>query len=286
MTTDFERQVAWEREGVEEGKARYERAVAKSAPGQTPAEMNLATTLMIPLVPAVKKAQAQALDCLKAGGEMARVFREDWMIPILYLSPEKLAAITIKSALTEIPGIQTLFKQMTTVAFSVANHVKQERDYELWREAQNKSEGTNYYKLMISLVNVVDKRTVSKWMKKGETFDKVGMQPREKVILGSKLLSLMIDASPGYFEVKPVPITSGKKYRTYRCLLPGPAHSKFIKSANSRLEVARPWLLPMVHPPKDWSIVNEIHRRIPDDAAASHTDGVLRTHEGTDGAGS
>ena len=257
---------------MREGVARYHAAVAKAQPGQAPAELDLATTLMVKLVPAIREAQQGVLTFEGKN-------RPRWAFPLLYLAPEKLAVITIKSVLVAIVNSGTLHKQVTSLAIEVASHVRQERHFELWREAQGKSEGTNFYKLMIAMVSKIDARTVAKWMKKGEAFDKFDLSTPDKLMLGTKLIDLMLEANPGYFKVEAVWSRAAKKVRTTRCLLPDDKYTRYIRNTAHRQQFERPWLLPMVHPPKDWSIADDVHGRLSDDTPTADTGGLLQSHE-------
>jgi hypothetical protein len=251
------RQLRYELNGVERGIRRYQEAL-KSDGMDTPPARDLLRTVLDGLIPAVREAQKEALEGLtnrkSAGGGGGR--SAHWWYPILCLDAEKIAFITARTAMSR-PRAGMDRNTLTQVAKATAERVRQERDFMLWKKAQNEGDGpVNMAKLMLSSVKRVDARTAKKWMKRGDAFDKVEWTIEEKLRLGVKLVHLLVEHGGGVCTLVLRQIGGGR-FKTERLVELTPLAHDFLEKRAGVEELTRPWLLPMLCPPNDWRPVKK-----------------------------
>jgi hypothetical protein len=149
-------------------------------------------------------------------------------------------------------------KKVTTLAMGVAGEVRLQMEYEDWtareREANRmaKRRGEQRKDLLAALksrVKTVDARAWKRWARKIEATRDEPWPTEAKLQLGTMLIELMVKHGGGWFEVQNIPVTGGKTER--RLILTDRALAA-ISDINQRQEVARPLLMPMIHPPKPW----------------------------------
>jgi hypothetical protein len=246
-----ERQLRYELDGVERGIRRYREFAQQSDGVDTPPAISLLRTVLDGLIPAVVSAQKEALFGLTVSKRGGGATRAVWWYPILCLDAEKIAFIVARTAMSR-PRVGMDRNTLTQIARATAERIRQERNFMLWKQAQNEGEGpVNIAKLMLSSVKKVDPRTAVKWMKKGEEFDKVEWEIEEKVHLGTKLVHLLVEHGGGAFEVVEVPASDGR-YRTEHRVQLTPLARQWLAHQESAEELNRPWLLPMLCPPNPW----------------------------------
>jgi hypothetical protein len=258
----IEAQIRWEAAGVERGVRRYREMLADSTLDQTPPGMSAIRDMMPAVVEAIAKAQEEARDAIATAGKGRQ---PDWWWLCQYLEAEKLAFITIQSALASVPRESGTDKRFTTLVLLAANGVRTQMDFEDWcareREAKKaaKRAGEDRVDLLAVLkarVKVVDTKAWKRWAKKVQATRDEPWPEEAKIQLGTMLVELMVKHGGGWFEVANVP-SQGK---TERRLILTDLAKRAISDINQRQEVARPMRMPMIHPPKPW-------RREPKEAA-------------------
>lgn len=267
MTSDLplaviERQRRWEMESVNRGIERYREAQAEIASAaDTEPGKRMLVDILSGLIPAIEAAQEEALQAIT---RLERGRWANWWLPILSLDAPKLAFITAQSA---INADVRLNGKATAVAIGIANGVKLQREFELWKENEYAKErsrkeaasaglevpkAVNLYKLMISRVKAIDARTARKWMQKANDFDRIDWDTDTKVAFGSKLLALLVEHGGGYFEIAMIGSGMDRRRTTERRIKLTPIAEAYLSDINEQSELNRPWLLPMLAPPAPW----------------------------------
>jgi hypothetical protein len=253
-----ERQLRYELDGVERGIRRYREEALKSDGMNTPPALDLLRTVLDGLIPAVREAQQEALEGLTnrksvGGGGGRNVI---WWYPILCLDAEKIAFIVAHTVMSR-PRAGKDRNTLAQVAKATAERVRQEREFMLWKQAQNEGAGpVNMAKLMLSSVKKVDPRTARKWMKRGDAFDKVEWTIEEKMRLGVKLVHLLVEHGGGVCTVVLRKIAGGR-FKTEHLVELTPLARDFLEKRAGVEELNRPWLLPMLCPPNPWRPVKK-----------------------------
>lgn len=254
----IEEQTRLELDSVERGAVRYRREVEKADLADTDPGIRMMDTILKGLIPAIQQAQVEALAYLEQPRRTPQ-----WVYPILMLDAERLAVITARSVLT-FQRKGEVSRSVTNVAIMVAKRVKEQREFDLWKEAQAaaekaaKAEGrpyVNVFKLMVQSVKKLDQRAVRKWIKKGEQFDREEWPTEIMVHFGWKLLDLLAQHGGGCFEIVLEPIKGKRGRKTERIVRLTPLALDYINKQHAANELTRPWLLPMVSPPKEWRVV-------------------------------
>lgn len=212
------------------------------------------------LIPLIREKQQEALANL-TGGKGGRPFL--WAAPILCLSAEKIAVITLRSALTERA------KWVHGIAMFIAKRVTTEREFELMVEAERQrvkdgklstyeqSRGfdkpVSVVTLMKDYAKTVDARTVRKWSAKVDHVEKLEWTDEERLSFGCLCLSLLVDAAPEWFEeVQYLSRTRGKVQTSFQLALTKEAEA-YINHNRELDETAHPWLIPMITKPNAWT---------------------------------
>ena len=257
---DIERQIHFETEAVELGVQRYRRAIAEADLADTPPGLEAARDMLKTLIPAIREAQSEAVDGIANG---PRGIKPRWWWLIGFLSAEKLAFITARAILTtknkrdHASGL--LF---TSASLALGRHVRQELEFDMWRRAEAakvkeaKEAGeqrVNLYKVLTERAKKVDAKAFQRWRQKIADIERLDWDRDARLAVGVKLLTLAAKHGGGWFEIILVP-TRGKTER--RIVLTEIARDA-ISDVNSRLEINRPFLLPMVCQPKPWRKADE-----------------------------
>jgi DNA-directed RNA polymerase len=253
----IERQQRLEAESVERGVDRYRRAVAGMDPGDTSPGFLATREVMETLSPAIKEAQAQALALLvrpTKGGP-----KSSWWWTLPFLKPDVLAFITIRNILTAAPGrgrSGAIGRRYASLAICLGGGVEREMEFEQWKRTErDKHKGdprhVDLARIMVAKVGQVDEQIFRRWRKKLEQIERLGWKLNQKVQLGDKLLTLAVEYGRGWFRDE-IYYEGAKTIR--RISLSDEAQAA-IQDIHARLEVNRPVLLPMVHPPIPWKKV-------------------------------
>jgi hypothetical protein len=179
---------------------------------------------------------------------------------IMSLDAEKIALITARTALS-FSRQERLVPQL---AVAVANRIREQRNFELWQDAEREKvklakeagkSAVNLVEVMKRSVKAVDARTVRKWIKKAEEFDKVEWSTEEKIHLGVLLVRLLAERGGGWFAIKNVNSHNKGRITTEQRLVLTDEAREFLAYHHAQSELTRPWLLPMLSPPNPWRFV-------------------------------
>lgn len=257
---DIERQKEWEAHAVSEGVQRYRNAIAgaedrglfgvaqgkEPAFGDTPPGLVAMRSMIRTFVPAIKEAQKLAAKSLTDSGSGRQA---DWWWLICLLPAEKLAVIVTRSLLTG----KDPERKASNAAIEIGSAVQQELEFERWRITEREAvkddpERTNLFKLLTSRAGRVDAKTFARWKRKLKSIERFEWHRDQKLRLGDVLIDLAIKHGGGWFELRKV----YKRGKTERRIRMTAEARQAVTDINARLEVNRPYLLPMKCPPKKW----------------------------------
>jgi hypothetical protein len=246
---DIERQIRWEMANVEEGVRRYRRSIAEADLGDTPPGVIAMRDMMAGLVPAIEAARQEAIDGIVSEGKGRK---PEWWWTIGFLSAEKLAVITTRTLLTDRKQKQG-GSLMTAVAHNIGASVKMEMEFEQWKRSEAKRVAddprhVNLFRLVTSRAKRVDAKSFRRWRKKLSSIERLDWTREMKLQLGAKLLDLAIRFGGGWFEYRMI----YRKGKSERNVMLTDLARIAINDVNARLEVNRPYHLPMKVPPKPW----------------------------------
>lgn len=275
------REIEWERGAVERGVRRYRealtrerrdggleaRALADLEPGQ-----EIIRKVVGPVSKLIEATARQAKEVYKASGKGRQ---ERWLWPILSLDADEQAFIAVRAMLvTQINRLSPL----RSVALEIGRNMQLQRDYELWKDDQNRRDrearkaGTwvpNHWKYMMRAGADDMSRAFLKWSAKSPKYDRVEWSREDRLHIGIKLVSLVVEAAPGWFEVGMSTIGNGR-YRTEKVVMLTEEARAWVTSRHAFNELRRPWYVPMLAPPLDW--VRETEEHDEDGGMAVQTD--------------
>ena len=247
---DIERQQAFERHAVKLGVDRYRRANAEATLGDTPVGVEASRDMMNSLVPAVEEARKYAVSKITTGGSGRQ---PQWWWLIGFLPADVLAFVACRVVLTAYNSREDEGKAVTACALQIGTAVREEVEMRRWaaREAElseNDPDHIDMYKLLTTKSKVVDSRALARWRRKIDTIEREDWSRAARLDIGQKLLSLLVEHGGGWFEKRMVRSrgkTTGKIFISTEA-------KRAITDIDARLELNRPYLLPMKCRPKPW----------------------------------
>ncbi len=236
-------------EGVRRYKADVLAAQQRGEEVDTPPGIKLSVDILPGLERAIEKAQSEAVRALGTNS------RPLWSGPILYLSAAKIAVITLRTVLGN--DFQT---KAQALAWGVANSIQLEREFELWRDAEKKkakedAEAVDVHGLMIRSIRKVNQRNAKDWMRKTQTWEPLRWTTEQRLSLGAACLQLLVWESNGFFEfITTTTPRYGRPHSQSTVRLTKIGRS-FLDNQHEIVAEWRPWLTPMIVPPKRWERV-------------------------------
>lgn len=263
-----ERQARWEIDCVNRGVDRYINSVeqaerkaserGESAVADTKEGMKLSRMILKEYVPAIREFQRQCAAQI-ADSTAGRKPIHLWLAADT-ISPEKMAFITVRTVLSRPADASTV------LAVEIADRIRTEREFELFKERQNREEReqreagedrpSNVYKLMKRYVKDISPRSFKKWAKKAAEVDKLNWSKEEKLALGQHLLGLLCEYGGGCFETRKVPPRfigrSSRGYATVDVVYRTEKAEELLKEERGMVGINQPWLTPMICKPRPW----------------------------------
>ena len=244
------KQVLFEHELVNEGVSRYRESIKGKALDQTQPGSQLMDLVLPGFIETIKQATQDGLGMVveATGGRTPA-----WALTISILSPEELAVLTVKTVLGTLTN-PTLDKHFAAFAMSLGDSVRDQVDFNRWLLASNlQAEEDQMPSVADQLIKraggKVDRRYRARWKKRCENYLTSDWPKADKVSLGTKLIGLLSDTHPDVFEV--VLVKEGARQR--RCFRLVPEMWDQIATVNDALALSRPFLIPMICEPKDWT---------------------------------
>lgn len=250
---EIQAQMAWEVAGTQKAITLVREAVAASrremvgghgAGGRNIAELPAGQRILFRTVPALIAAIEECLRGPEAALDVKRPRTWAWVLS--QLEPEQLAVITVITALRSEgdEGSASL-----PLAKSVASAVRDQLSYNAWAgDGANKAA----LKRLQRRYPDVDRRTWKAWAQKVKAPVEPQWPQAYSVAVGAQLLGLLLQACPDYFTEETVKtFTSGLKTQAVIRLTEEARLA--MADAESRAQMSRPGLLPMICPPTPWT---------------------------------
>ena len=252
---DLLAEARWETEGTRRAAQRYREAAAANDPAALPSGQKLLREVVPPLTEAIVQLQLKGADMLASRGGRAAL----WAIPIQLLDAGALAVITVTSALNASSDPFSPSAAASAVMETISTAVRDELDYRSWvkaqvaakkaaREAQDWSHVDAAANFKARFPNA-DRRTWRRFRRKLELAE-MEWDKETGIQLGGALLSALLETAPGRFELASRPLLKG---RTQNYVKLSGDTVEMLKDIETRAEVARPMLMPMLMPPIPWA---------------------------------
>jgi len=244
-------QILHEMAGVDEGVERYQATLQDPATrlSDTAAGRKIFNETMSLLVPAVREAQDIAIDGIANSG---KGLRPQWWWYISFVSPEKLAYITMRSILGMRVANGGVGRKATHICLEIGQAVKQQVEFEKWlAESKRTAKETGGRDLAAQLVRRAknfNQRQWGNWCRKIDSIETLDWRRDVKMHIGSKLLELSLENTGGFFRLEYVQIRN----KTERQVFLSDACQSMIEDINSRIEAMSPVLKPMLIEPQPW----------------------------------
>lgn len=252
---DLLMEARWEQEGVRRAARRYREAAAAADPSTLPSGQKLLREIVPPLTAKITELQLKGADMLSTPGKPPK-----WALPIQLVGAETLAVITMIRSLAgaEVPTDQSA--SVTGLSLDIAQAVHDELDYRSWIEAQAKvnkaareAKDWDHVDLLAAFKARYPAADRQAWRSFRRRLELVKAEPWDKetsIQLGAALIHALIEAAPARFEIDTRPLAGG---RTQNYLSLSAETRRMIQDVETRAEVARPMLMPMLIPPIPWS---------------------------------
>jgi len=251
----------FETSGISRGVERYNNELSKdisqfsdtgrSAFADSDVGSKLVDQCMKPLVIGFYEIQSEAQQGFGSKGHNAV-----WWGPILCLSPEKLAAITIRTVLAGLQPEVAHARKWTACALLIGQNMKQEREFDLWKDRnyrEAREQGTiNLYKVMIRRVKKIDPRAVRRFMRMSTDIDRLDWTKEVRLHVGMKCLDTLIRFGNGWFECHFAGKGYGRTRHVEKTVRLTEIARRAIEDDHERCELNRPFLLPMLCEPVRW----------------------------------
>jgi DNA-directed RNA polymerase len=257
----IKRNVEFEVGGVTRGVERYRNEINKdvskfadtgrSAFADSDVGSKLVDQCMKPLVAGFQEIQEEASMGFTTKGHSAV-----WWTPILCLSAEKLAAVTLRTVLAGLQPSVAHARLWTACALKIGANVKQEREFDLWKDRQYqkaREEGTiNLYKMMVRRVKKIDTKAARRFMRMEADLDRLDWTKEVRLHVGMKCLDTLVRHGNGWFEMRLTGKGYGRTRQVQKTIQLTDVVRKAIEEDHLRCELNRPFLLPMLCEPAAW----------------------------------
>ena len=242
-------QIIHEMDGVSEGIKRYRESLQTTGLADTAAGRKIFKDVMKDLVPAIAAAQDIAVEGISNSGKGVRPV---WWWYISFISPEKLALITIRAMMSKNKKSGYLGRPATNIFVSIGLAVRQQLEFETWlqnskREAKETG-GRDVAARLLARSKNFNQRQWTNWSRKIEGIITLDWPREVRTHVGAKLVELVIESTGGFFEMRYV--QGGGK--TQRQIFLSDACEAMIEDLNSRVEAVSPVQKPMIAPPLPW----------------------------------
>lgn len=264
MPDNITAEIEWEHAAVERGVRRYRESLLRqrkdgSFERRELTELEPGQEIMRDVVSASHEAIAAAAEeAHNAYATKGRGREERWWFPILCLEPDKLAVIAARALLSANASSR---RALRSVALEIGRNVQVQREFELWKKQQTSAATEarkagqyvpDFWRFMRELSPEQDERAFLKWAKKSEQYQKLDWPREMRLHLGIKLVYLVVEACPKWFELTLPGTVSHGRYRTERLVCLTELARQWITLRHEYNEMRRPWLVPMISEPIDW----------------------------------
>ena len=234
--------------------------------GETQGGMIVLKNLMGPLTPVIEAMRMEAIEGIQ--GVKGR--EPDWWWYIAWLPADKLAFMTIRAVLAEKPHTADQGRKFNQIALRLGKSIKEQIEFDRWlQQSKQKAKDMGTLDFAQFLINnhrgPVNRRAFARWKRRCADILQEDWSSEICLKVGARLLEAMHMANPDAVETY-LHMSRGK---TTRMLRLSESILQDLTSINERLEVNRPYLLPMKCPPRPWRRVSESQRRGGQEASAA-----------------
>lgn len=265
----IDRQKRWEVEGVNRAIRRFREIEADRSLEQRTAGRSALRDVAPRLVARIKSAQAEAMDGIANAGRGRPV---PWWWYVGLLPPDQLAVLTAVTALTGVGRVAMTGdgKKATLgdgangapllkLSLAVASAVKLQAEFGQWvdseraKESDAKKKEQTYRNLHEALrrnAKKIDERAVKTWWRRIDKLRSEDWPKPDCIHLGTALLTWLVEAGGGWFEIVLLPLAGGKTQRVVRLT---DLARRAMEDITNRAESAQAYTMPMLCPPIPWS---------------------------------
>jgi DNA-directed RNA polymerase len=250
---DLSRQAAWEVAATERAVKRYREAVAERDPAELPPGRRVLAETVGPVAAVLER----RLDEVVQGSKGAP---PGWHQALLLFEPDVIAFIAVATALRSAPMAQSRVGQ-TLVQFAkrVCSTLRDQADHDRWmRETRKAAEDDPQARALLGrwkrLHPQADRRAWTRFAGRLEGARSARWSEAIRVEVGAMLAQALAEGAPRWFEVARVGEDPREEWRPVCIALTDHAVER-MADVETRAEVARPLMLPMIIPPNPWRYV-------------------------------
>lgn len=241
----LEAQARWEVHWVQTAIKRYRETVAHKPLADLPAGQALLKACVPPLEAAIKVRQDDAQGASRGTGYTPG--GPEWHGPVLALEPDRLAVLTISSALrveSDRPPDGGNVGSVRGLSLSLAASLGAQLDYDAWAKDADET----ILESVLRRYPAMSRQTWSRVKKKLDLEPSVRWPVSQCLQIGATLVGCLLEACPDYFSM----VTRTSQGRTENVLVLSERAQEIMQDRASRAEVASPMFLPMICQPNDW----------------------------------
>jgi DNA-directed RNA polymerase len=239
-------QAEWEVEGTNRAIRRYRDAATHKELHELPAGQQLMRELVPPLTAVIQQAQQDAVDLLLTRGAPGNR-TQSWALQLV--PADVMAVITVARTLMSYGGGEA--PSITPLAISVASEVRAQVEYDRWLAGPE--DGNNpldkHLRFLAQKRPEATPRAWRRWRAAVLPVREQRWAKSTKVLLGTTLLHLLASSAPHRFTIAMRHRPGGL---TQLVLEMTEATLEEMTDRNTRAEVGRPMLMPMLIPPNPW----------------------------------
>ena len=249
------KEIMWENHQIDEGVAKYRESMEGKDLADTTGGQRLLKKAMPNTVAGIEEAMAETeakLNDTKAGGV------DNWVYMIGLLSAEQSAVIALNHMLEHCQTAYTSKRAetLTYLAKKIGNTLNQQVKFESWKVASKvESDGKGLKKSHAQLLierskGQVNRQKLARWERKFENYRNIKWG-QDTISIGAKMLEIVAGANPELFTLD----TAHDKNKTTRTLVMTDEAWSQYEQTEAYAELQRPFLLPTLIEPADWSYV-------------------------------
>ncbi len=252
---EIEREVRWEHRLINQGVARYREMASEQATAETGPGKRIMREIMPGLTAAILRDQEEALASI---GDQSRGRPSPWWWLITLLPAEKLAYITLTTALRFRPTEATINRAVRDVAKVIGSAIKDQLDFESWAAAEERAtdEAREAGTDRVNLLRVLETRypntspkVWSRWKAKHRIATEDPWSIETKIDVGGRLIDRLVDAGKDWFRLV---LTKLSPTKTELHLALSPEAVTALLDMQEKEALLQPQRCPMICPPKPW----------------------------------
>lgn len=261
----IEAQQRWEIQNIQAGIERYRRLL-EVAPFDTtiPGRKLITEVLGDPdqgfgAVWAIRKMQQDIAEKISSNTGRRTIEAE---VVLLMMKPEVLAYVGLKCVLNSnylaLRNSQS-WVPLTQVEALIGDTIKAQMELEVWMENQKKVSKAAGKKSLVQITKEnfphLSRKKWAEMRRRWYSVPQMTWTTRLKVELGAMLVKALVEDGGGWFAIEKMTGMVSKTHKGRSTILVlgiSEEAREYLSDLNNRLEVTRPYLLPMICPPRPW----------------------------------